>query len=62
MSLLCTSCGEEITLTPSAKDRARKFGGKPSDYTKLFTKHADCELADRDTAVRKLIREQTNAE
>ena len=60
--MICTSCGGQIRLTPSAKDRAREFGGKPSDYTKLFTKHTDCELADRDTAVRKLMKEQSDAE
>lgn len=40
----CTHCGKEITLTPSASERAAKYGGKPSDYTKRFTIHVDCLL------------------
>lgn len=44
MSKDCTICGEPIRLIPSAKERARKFGGEPSDYTRLFTQHADCTV------------------
>jgi hypothetical protein len=40
----CTICGKPIVLVPSAKERADKAGGKPSDYTRLFTEHADCAL------------------
>jgi hypothetical protein len=43
----CTICGKEIKLIPSAAERARKFGGKASDYTKLFTEHAECTIAKR---------------
>ena len=32
---------------PSAAERAKKWGGKPSDYTRLFITHSKCELAKR---------------
>ena len=38
----CTICGKPVVLIPSATDRASKFGGKPADYTKLFTAHSQC--------------------
>ena len=41
----CTICGKPIVLVPSAQERADKFGGRPSDYTNLFTQHSDCALA-----------------
>jgi len=40
----CTYCGEKIVLKPSASERASKFGGKPSDYTNLFTIHPRCKI------------------
>lgn len=43
----CTICKKEIILVPSAQERARKYGGKASDYTKLFPRHARCELIKR---------------
>ncbi len=43
----CTICNKPIVLVPSAKERAVKFGGKPSDYVKLFTSHTTCFLAKR---------------
>lgn len=58
----CTHCGKPIVLVPSAKERAKKFGGKPSDYTKLFTIHADCQLELRELGVKELLqRQQTPA-
>jgi len=50
----CTICGKPIVLIPSAKERAAKFGGKPSDYTRLFTTHADCLIAKRSRESREL--------
>jgi len=44
----CTICGEPIVLVPSAAERAAKYGGKPSDYTKLFTEHARCTISKRE--------------
>lgn len=43
----CNICGKPIILVPSAAERARKHGGKPSDYTALFTTHSDCAIAKR---------------
>ena len=40
----CLLCGKPIVLVPSAKERADKYGGKPSDYTALFTVHAECQV------------------
>lgn len=40
----CSICDRRIVLVPSAEERARKFGGKPSDYTKLFTVHPECAI------------------
>jgi len=55
----CTICGKKITLVPSAKERADKYGGKPSDYTKLFTEHAQCVLDKRETETTALMRKTT---
>lgn len=54
----CTICHKPIELVPSAQERAKKFGGKPSDYTALFTEHAACTLTKRKEDTLKLIREQ----
>lgn len=43
----CTICNKPVVLIPSASERARQFGGKPEDYTKLFTEHAECLIAKR---------------
>lgn len=40
----CTYCNKPIKLVPSATERAKKHGGKPSDYTKLFTAHNSCQV------------------
>jgi hypothetical protein len=52
----CTICGKKITLVPSAKERADKYGGKPSDYTKLFTQHSACALDKRERETLELMR------
>ena len=44
----CSICGKKIILVPSAKERAKRYGGKPSDYTKLFTEHSECLLQKRE--------------
>jgi hypothetical protein len=54
----CTICGKKIILTPSAKERAKKYGGKPSDYTKLFTAHAACQVEKRERETLELIRKR----
>ena len=51
----CTICKKPIILVPSAQERADKHGGKPSDYTRLFTEHADCALEKRKQETSELI-------
>ena len=52
----CTICSKPIVLVPSAAERAKKSGGKPSDYTKLFTTHAKCAVAKREQETVELMR------
>lgn len=52
----CNLCNKKIVLNPSAAERARKFGGVPSDYTKLFTVHSECALKKREADTLELIR------
>ena len=52
----CSHCGKKIVLVPSAEDRARKYGGKPSDYTALFTIHAQCQIEKRNAMTLELMR------
>ena len=51
----CSECGRAVKLSPSAQERAARFGGVPSDYTSLFGIHADCLIAKRDRQTRELI-------
>lgn len=52
----CTICGKKIVLVPSAQERARKFGGEPSDYAKMFTTHSDCAVKKRSQDSTDLMR------
>lgn len=52
----CTICGRPIVLKPSAAERAKRYGGKPSDYTKLFTTHSECAVAKREADTLELMR------
>ena len=52
----CSICGKPIVLMPSAAERARRWGGKPSDYTRLFTEHSECVIAKREKDTLDLIR------
>lgn len=52
----CSICNKEIILTPSASERAKKYGGKPSDYTALFTEHSSCLIEKRQKETVELIR------
>jgi hypothetical protein len=54
----CNICNKPILLYPSANERAKKYGGKPSDYTKLFTTHSECLIQKRKDDTIKLIRKQ----
>jgi hypothetical protein len=40
---------------PSAQERADKYGGKPSDYTNLFTQHSTCAIYKRERETRHLM-------
>lgn len=51
----CTICGKPVILTPTAKERAKKYGGKPSDYAALFTEHASCTIEKRNRETLALI-------
>ena len=52
----CTLCNKEIILIPSARQRAERLGGKPSDYTRLFTEHATCTLVKRKVDTDALVK------
>jgi hypothetical protein len=52
----CTICHKPIVLSPSAKERARKFGGTASHYTSLFTTHADCAIKKRSGEAHDLMK------
>ena len=52
----CTICNKPIVLVPSAVERAKAGGGKPSDYTQLFTTHTDCQLAKNKANMSDLIK------
>lgn len=52
----CKLCHKEIILVPSAAERARKCGGTPADYTRLFTVHPSCALKKRKEDTLELIR------
>jgi hypothetical protein len=55
----CSICKQEIELVPSAAERAKKFGGTASHYTRLFTKHAACIIQKRTAETLQLIQEAT---
>ena len=53
----CTICRKPIVLTPSAAERAAKYGDHPASYyTALFTVHASCQLAKRQNEISELIK------
>ena len=56
----CSICGRKIVLVPSAKERAKRYGGKPSDYSKLFTEHSECLIQKREKDTIKLMRRKDN--
>jgi hypothetical protein len=55
----CTICNKPIILKPSAAERAKKFGGKASDYSALFTEHSKCALDKRNEDTSLLIHKVT---
>lgn len=48
--MICKYCNKPVVLVPSAAERAKRYGGKASDYTKLFPTHTACWLKVRDGA------------
>jgi hypothetical protein len=52
----CTICKQTIVLTPSAAERARKFGKTATYYAPLFTEHAHCTVAKRSQDAIDLMR------
>ena len=52
----CSICGKEIVLSPSAKERADKYGGTPAFYTSLFREHSECALKKRREDTLELMR------
>ncbi len=40
----CTLWGKPIQLSPSAAERAAKYGNTVAYYTNLFTIHAECQV------------------
>jgi hypothetical protein len=52
----CTICGKPIKLVPSAKERARKYGGTARQYDELFTEHAECLIDKRQKETKELMR------
>lgn len=57
----CTICGKHIVLEPSAAARAKRYGGVPGDYEKLFTTHSECAIKKRNDETVDLMR-RINAE
>lgn len=62
MQRKCRHCGKPIVLVPSAAERARKYGGKPSDYANLFQWHDDCQLQLRQAETTELLQRKRAAE
>ena len=52
----CLHCGKEIILVPSAAERAKKYGGVPADYTRLFEYHTACTLELRAKGTTELMK------
>jgi hypothetical protein len=52
----CNICHKPVVLFPSATERAKKFGGSPSDYTRLFPQHAECIVRKRSEESGELMR------
>ena len=51
----CTICNKPVILSPSAVERAKKYGGKPVDYTRCFIAHSQCEIDARKQVTSELM-------
>lgn len=58
--MACKYCGRPVVLTPSAAERARKFGGEAKDYVALFPNHGTCVVKARKADTLELLRRQRN--
>lgn len=56
----CNICGKPVVLSPTAAERAKRFGGKPSDYTAMFPTHGACALKKREEDTLELMRRTQN--
>ena len=57
----CTICHLKITLIPSAKERAEKYGMPAEYFTGLFREHATCTVNKRsESAVNLTARKITH--
>lgn len=56
---ICTLCGKPIVLVPSARERAKKYGGTAEYYRNLFTAHSHCEIEARTKGTRELVKRIT---
>jgi hypothetical protein len=53
----CTICDKPVILSPSAKERAKKYGDHPASYyTKLFPTHTECAIKKRNDETSELMR------
>ncbi len=51
----CNICGGNVILSPSAAERAKKYGGTAEYYLDLFPAHAGCTLRKRLDGERELL-------
>ena len=56
----CIYCKKKIVLVPSAAQRAKRFGGTPQQYVRLFTSHPECALKERERQTSELIERLRN--
>lgn len=55
----CIHCNKPIVLVPSDAERARKYGGSPQHYARLFTEHPECALKSREQQTLELMRRKS---
>ena len=53
---ICTICKTPVILSPSAGERAKKFGETAQYYIDLFPNHATCIIAKRNAETSALIK------
>ena len=52
----CRICNKAIVLVPSARERAARLGGTSEFYTRLFTTHGTCQVAERSQDAVEMMR------